>query len=500
MSGVPAITTAMTTDEDTGRIEVAVIGGGPAGLAAATQAAEAGLSVALFDEQPAPGGQIYRAIESAPRRSRHWRDLLGGDYAQGSAWVERFRASGAQWHPGSSVFDLSGSGGLAVLGPDGARWWQAERVIVATGAMERPVPVPGWTLPGVMGIGAAQTLLKQSALVPDEPAVVAGSGPLLYLAATQLIAAGATLAAVLDTTPGANLRAAAGLLPRAFLAGPEVRKGLAWRRALARSGVPFHTGVSGLVIEGNERTKRVTASSRGHSLAFDCGLVLLHEGVVPSTQLPMVAGVEHHYDERQAAWHVRSDAFGRTNQQAILVAGDCAGIGGAELAAAEGLLAGIAAAIDLGRLDVASGERLAGPPRALLTRKAPLRRFLDVLARPRQEVLVPPHDETIVCRCEEVTAGELRRMAGLGCTGPNQAKAFSRCGMGPCQGRMCALTAAQVLAHAAGRPVAQAGVFRVRPPVKPVTVGELADMVGLGAPPTTGPLLPTAPLEEQKDS
>ncbi|MEZ5651098.1 MAG: FAD-dependent oxidoreductase [Burkholderiaceae bacterium] len=495
MSGAPSTSTAMVVDEHAGRVDVAVVGAGPAGLAAATEAARAGLSVALFDEQPEPGGQIYRAIEAVSANDPRLLALLGEDYARGRDLVAAFRASGAQWHARHSVFDLSADGGLAVLGPDGARWWQARRVIVATGAMERPVAVPGWTLPGVMGVGAAQTLLKQSALVPDEPTVLAGSGPLLFLAASQLLAAGASVAAILETTPAGNLQRAAPHLIRAFMAGPEIRKGIAWRRALMRAGVPFHGRVDDLRIDGDEHRKTVTAHSRGRPIEIACSLVLLHEGVVPSTQLPMIAGVDHHYDDLQASWHARVDAAGRTNQAAILVAGDCAGIGGAELAAARGRLAGLAAAADLGAMDAAQAHRRGGDAHELLARKAPLRRFLDTLYRPRQQVLVPPDDDTIVCRCEEVRAGELRKMAALGCTGPNQAKAFSRCGMGPCQGRQCSLTAAQILAHESGRSVAAAGHFRVRPPVKPVTVGELAAMVGLGAPPETGPLLPTGPGE-----
>jgi len=347
----------------------------------------------------------------------------------------------------------------------------------------------------VMGIGAAQTLLKQSALVPDEATVIIGSGPLLFLAARQLLAAGSPVRAILETTPGGNMHQALPMLPRAFLAGPEIRKGLAWRRELRRTGVPMFTRVDDVRIEGDASLKQVRARAGGETLQFECGLVLMHEGVVPSTQLSMIAGAAHDYDETQACWHVRKDAFGRTDRERILVAGDCAGIGGAELAAAEGRLAGIAAAADLGALERARVDGLAGASRGLLARKAPLRRFLDTLYRPRQQVLVPPDDATIVCRCEEVSAGELRRMAALGCTGPNQAKAFSRCGMGPCQGRQCALTAAQVLAHESGRPVASAGHFRVRPPIKPVTVGELASMTGLGAPPETGPLLPTGNSE-----
>jgi len=362
--------------------------------------------------------------------------------------------------------------------------------------MERPVPVPGWTLPGVMGAGAAQTALKSSGLVPSAPTVLAGSGPLVLLVARQLLAAGADIAAILDTTPRANYMSAAPLLPSAFLAGSDLRKGLAWLREVKRSGLAWHSGVSGIRIEGSEAVEAISFSAAGRRQRIACQLVLLHEGVIPNTQLTMAAGAGHDFDETQWCWRPRADAFGRTDIEPVLVAGDGAGIGGADLAADAGELAALAAAADLGRLAAGDLEARARPVIARMQRKRRVRRFLDRLYRPRQEVLAPPDDETMVCRCEEVTAGELRRVAAMGCPGPNQAKAFTRCGMGPCQGRMCGLTSAAVLAAAGGRSMAEVGHLRIRPPVKPITVGELAGLEGVGEPPAGVPPMPTAPTDE----
>jgi NADPH-dependent 2,4-dienoyl-CoA reductase/sulfur reductase-like enzyme len=192
------------------RYDVAVIGAGPAGLAAATTAARLGLSTVLFDEQPAPGGQIYRAVTDTPLRAR---ETLGAAYWHGAGLVRDFAASGAVYAPGATVWSVSKGREIGVSIDAVARLVAADQVIVATGALERPFPIPGWTLPGVMTAGAAQILLKSGGLVGDGRVVLAGCGPLLWLLAAQYLNAGGTIDAILDTTPRANWRAALPHLP-----------------------------------------------------------------------------------------------------------------------------------------------------------------------------------------------------------------------------------------------------------------------------------------------
>ena len=475
-------------------LDLAVIGGGPAGLAAAILAADLGLKTALYDEQAAPGGQVWRAVEAAAGRPDGFRDLLGADFARGADLVRRFRASGADYRPGHAVFDLDPDGGFGVLSPAGATWVRARRVLVAAGAMERPVPVPGWTLPGVLTAGAAQTLLKSAAMVPRGRCVIAGSGPLTLLVARQLLAAGGNIVAVLDTTPAENTRRAAPLLPAAWRAWREIVKGLRWRSE-ARRGAPHHAGVREIEILGPDAVTGIAFTSGGRRARIACDLVLLHEGVVPNAQLTLALGAEHRFDSVQACWRPVVDAFGRTSVATVVAAGDGAGIGGADLAVEAGEMAALAVALDLEVLDSATVAARARGPRSQIARLAGLRRFLDTLYRPRAEVLAPPGDDTVICRCEEVTAGTLRQVVGLGCQGPNQAKAFTRCGMGPCQARMCGLPMAAVVAEALGRSLAEVEPLRVRPPIKPITVGELAGLEGVGPPPATGPMLPTRPAD-----
>lgn len=446
--------------------DAAVVGAGPAGLAAATLCARAGLATVLFDEQPAAGGQIYRAAGTTPLRAG---TILGDDYWRGRRLVADFAASGAQHVPGAAVWSLSREREIGVSLGGAARLVRAARVILATGAIERPFPIPGWTLPGVMTAGAAQILLKSAALVPAGRTVLAGSGPLLWLLARQYLEAGAEIAAILDTTPRANRRRALAHAP-AFLASPYFAKGLALLRAVRRR-VRVIGGVAALAAEGSGRLEAVRyAAARGEQ-RLPADLLLLHQGVVPNVNLAMAAGIAHRWDESQLCFVPERDAAGATALDGIAIAGDGGGIGGAEAAAEAGRLAAIAAiralrpGADLGAEEIAARRSLARWRRG--------RRFLDALFRP---AFVPPADETIVCRCEAVTAGEIAAAVDQGCTGPNQLKAFTRCGMGPCQGRLCGLTVTQLFATRRGVSPAEAGHYRLRPPVKPLPLGALAGL------------------------
>lgn len=446
--------------------DVAVIGAGPAGLAAATLCARAGLATVLFDEQPGAGGQIYRAIGATPLQPGA---ILGADYWRGARLIEEFAASGARHVPGATVWSLSREREIGVSHAGAARLVRARRVILATGAIERPFPIPGWTLPGVMTAGAAQILLKSAGLVPGGRTIIAGSGPLLWLLAHQYLAAGAEIAAIIDTTPRANWRRALAHAP-AFLASPYVRKGLALLRAVrARVRVVAH--VAALAAEGGARLEGVRFRTARGEERMAADLLLLHQGVVPNVNLAMAAGIDHRWDAAQLCFVPALDVQGGTAIEGIAIAGDGGGIVGAEASAEQGRLAACAAIRALKpTADLAAAETAV---RRGLARWRRGRRFLDALYRPEFQ---RPARETIVCRCEEVAAGEIEAAVAAGCAGPNQLKAFTRCGMGPCQGRMCGLTVTQLIAAARGVSPGEAGYYRLRPPVKPVTLGELAGL------------------------
>ncbi len=449
------------------KVDLVVIGAGPAGMAAAVQARAQGLSVAVLDEQAAPGGQIWRNVEAAGAAK------LGAAYAEGAAAVAAFRACGADYLPGMSVWQVEADGRVFASDGVAARVVTGERVVVAVGAQERAVPIPGWTLPGVMGVGAAQILLKAGGVVPDRPVWIAGQGPLVLLYMTQLLAAGGRIAGWLDTGRPGAWRAAAARVPGALAGWRQLAKGLGWRLALR--GVRRVGGVSAVEALGAGRVERLRWRVGGVWAEAPCELLLLHEGVVPAGHMGLALGVTQEWDAAQGCFRPVLDAWGRTDRARILIAGDCGGIGGAVAAGLRGRLAGLAAAVDLGRAGAAAAERVAAPWRAALRVEAGVRGLLDVLFAPAPWVLVPG-DGVVLCRCEGVTAGAVRAAVATGAQGPNQVKAFTRAGMGPCQGRICGLAVAQVIAAARGVAPSTIGLARVRPPLKPVTLGELAGL------------------------
>lgn len=442
-------------------VPLLIVGAGPAGLAAADTALAHGMEVALLDEQPGPGGQIYRNIAEADERRR---GILGPDYTHGESLLAVLEKDRLDYRPGATLWEVTPERAVYFTQDGHARKLTAGRIILATGAMERPMPFPGWTLPGAMTCGAAQIMLKASGLVA-EGAVLAGSGPLLLLLAIQMLAAGARIEAIVETTPAGNYMAASRRLPRALLAREYLRKGMAMMSALRRSGTPWYKGASGLQAVGAGRVEALRFKAGGKIRELPCSLLLLHQGVVPNVQITRSLRLDHDWDRMQRAWRPRLDAWGGAGLDGIFVAGDGGGIGGAKASAIQGRLAALRA------VDAPDGE--ATPLRRALARELAIRPFLDRLYRPAAEFLRPA-DDTVVCRCEEVVAGQIRAHVRIGCLGPNQAKAYSRAGMGPCQGRICGLTVSEIIAEARGVSPGKVGYYRIRPPIKPVTLGELA--------------------------
>ena len=447
--------------------DVAIVGAGPAGLAAASLCARSGLATVLFDEQPSPGGQIYRGILASPLPDRA---VLGADYWAGEAIARELLASGAHYVPGAKVWSIAPGLEVGVSYAGGSRLVNAQRVIIATGALERPFPIPGWTLPGVMTAGAAQALLKTSALVPSGRTVIAGSGPLLWLLASQLLNAGAIIDCILDTTPGENRPRAMRHLG-GFLVSPYLFKGLGLLASVRRR-VRIVKGVTQLAAEGDGKLAAVTyRTASGAAQTLPADTLLLHQGVVPNVNLAMAAGIRHRWSDGQLCWLPVLERNGVAGE-GIYVAGDGAGIGGGQAAAWRGVLAAS---------DVIHGVRpdVARPSHKFaitaLARFARGRRFLDAYYRPAEAMRIPAGD-TIVCRCEEVTAAQVVETAKLGCPGPNQMKSFLRCGMGACQGRLCGLTVTELIAKTRGVSPQEVGYYRIRPPVKPITVDEMASL------------------------
>lgn len=450
--------------------DLIVIGAGPAGMVAASTAAQGGLDVLLLDEQERPGGQIYRNV-GEKGLSKGW---LGKDYAAGAQYIDALGHPRVTAEFGATVWRLEPCPRV-VWARDGVSLIATARhVVLASGAQERPVPFPGWTLPGVMTAGAAQILMKSAGMLPRD-AVLAGSGPLLYLVAAQMIDAGCPPKALVETQSVRMMLRALPHLPKALFGMRTLLKGLGLLHKIRKAGVRRYTSASDFAACDNaDGTLDFSFRSGSERQMVRCGVLLTHQGVIPSTHMSRTAGIAHEWNAAQVAFQPVTDVWGTTNQPELHIAGDGAGIGGAEAAAAAGELVAMNILKACGKLSTDMRDERAAHARAALFRARAIRPFLDAAYTPPADILSPP-DETIVCRCEEITAGEIRIGIGEGVSGHRQIKTGLRTGMGPCQGRMCDATVRGILTAASDDSKnARIAPPRARSPIKPVTLGALA--------------------------
>ena len=453
---------------------IVVVGTGPAGVRAAQALVQAGLRPIVVDEGRRDGGQIYRRQPEGFKRS--YAKLYGTEAGKAQALHQDFdalrphidyRADTLAWNLTEKTLHLVHAGQAETLGFDA--------LLICAGATDRLMPVAGWHRAGCYSLGAAQIALKAQACAIGQRVVFMGSGPLLYLVASQYQQAGAQVAAVLDTAPAAKpWGAIAGLLARPRLA----LRGLGLIRGLRRAGVPVLQGVTPLVIEGDERLGVQAVQLRdaqGRTQRLECDAVGLGWHLRAETQLADLARCAFDFEPVSRQWLPRIDADGRSSTPAVYLAGDGVRILGADGAEAAGRLAALAALADLGHT---MGRALHANESATLRRTlARMDRFRMGLARafpwPHTQAAALP-DDTVVCRCEAVTAGELRHCVNdLGSQEVNRAKAFSRVGMGRCQGRFCGHAAAEIVAQACAIPVEQVGRLRSQAPVKPMLMDTL---------------------------
>ena len=444
-------------------INVTIVGGGPAGIASARVLAAHGVAATVIDEGRAPGGQIYR--RARPGLALDIENLLGAEaanYRNFHATFDRLRDR-IDYRPLTLVWVVDGKL-VHTVRAGIADAIEFDALILATGATDRVLPIPGWTLPGVFTLGGAQVLLKEHGCLIGRRIVFCGSSPLLYLAAKQYRAMGAEIAAVLDATAFAGKIAAA---PDLMAAPGTLARGLGYMRALWRNRVPIHHGIRLRAFEGTDGVEQVRfRDHRDREHVIACDAVALGFGLKPETQLAELAGAELHYDPLFRQWLPNPDGNGRCGGN-VYVAGDGATIGGAQVAALTGELAACAVLDDF-------KIAINGIDRARARRQvARLRRFQRGLARAFAWPVGAIHDlddGTMICRCEGISAGELRASihAGFGPTEVNRLKAITRCGMGRCQGRFCGLAAAELTAHALNLPLEAVGRLRAQAPLKPI--------------------------------
>lgn len=443
---------------------VVIVGAGPAGIRAAQTLVAHGLRPCLVDEALQGGGQVYRRAPSNFQRPGS--QLYGFEARKAAAVHQTLDGLREQldYRPDTLVWNAE-DGYLHTLSQQRVGTVGYERLLIATGATDRILPVPGWTLPGVYSLGAAQIALKAQGCAIGERVVFAGSGPLLYLVAYQYAKAGAQVLAVLDSSP---FTAQATALPRLLRQPLTLAKGLYYRAWLTAHGVAVHQGATLDNVAGERKVETVTWQRNGQPHVLACDAVAFAHALRSETQLADLLGCQFTWSALNRAWLPSRDQAGRSSVPGVYLAGDGAGIMGADAAEMAGERAALALLDDMGiRVRAERGVRL----ERQLARIQGFRVGLEnAFPFPENWASQAP-DELMLCRCEEVSVGEVRAVVAEGHTDINRVKAHCRVGMGRCQGRMCSSAAVEIIAHAAGCQPAEVGRLRAQAPIKPLPFG-----------------------------
>ena len=464
--------------------DLVIVGAGPAGMAAAVAGSRAGLDVTLIDENHSTGGQIYR---QAPAELSSLAVPLDSSAANGKQMIGEVEALKEQieWLPQTSVWGYFPEKKLAVRSPNGWQVIAAKQVIFATGAYEFVAPFPGWTLPGVMTPGGAQSMVKSMKIIPGGRIMVAGSGPFLLVVAALLHAAGAEVVGVVET---ARRRDAAPHLAGLLSNMKLLRQGRHYLGQLRKAGIPIHWGHLVTRAEGTETLERVKISAcdasgkpSGGESTIDVDTLCVGYGFIPRTELTQMADCKMDYRELLGGWIPRVDDTLSTSVPGVRVAGDGGGVAGAIVAELEGTLSGLAAAHALGGLSQMAYDTKVEPLTKQLRKLQRFRLALDHIYRIRPGLLDLACSDTTICRCEEISRKEMEDGIQFGGTNISTLKVITRIGMGPCQGKMCWPTVARMIAEREGKSVSEIGDLRVRPPIGPLNMADLLNETTLAS-------------------
>ena len=458
---------------------VLVVGGGPGGLSAASVIAEHGVDVVLVDERSKLGGQFYK--QPPPERPID-ESRIDSQYRAGRKLIARAQDAGVEIINNVTLWGAFAPDSLVARSDDCDWELRPERLVLATGAHERPVPIPGWTLPGVMTTGAAQTLLRSSQVAPGERVILSGNGPLNMQVAAELVRAGVEVVALAEQADlrwWRNLGAGAGMLASA----PElVAKGFSYRSTLVRARVPVMDRASVVEIRGGGQVESAVVArldARGDRVPgtereFAADAVCLGYGFIPANEISRALGCDHRYDPAAGTLVAVRTATGRTSIDPVWVVGDAGGINGAYVATALGAIAGADVLADLGATVADRLERSVSRLRRTLRRHKRFQDHLRSLYRAEPLTTQLARDRTLVCRCESVTLGELREAFAGGAMSAGAAKRLTRAGMGKCQGRYCSPSVLALASETAGIPPGEFSGFAPQAPIRPVAIGEVA--------------------------
>ena len=463
--------------------ELIIIGAGPGGIAAAVEAARAGVTVKILDENPKPGGRIYGQLNDGfklinPR-------FLGPDYEKGQALLAEFDNfhDKIDHRHDALVFGTFENREMAFHQAGKGERLRFNKLVVATGAYDRPVPFPGWTLPGVLTAGGAQTLVKMQRVLPGKNILFAGTGPLQLVVANQVLDGGGKVEAILEAGEINNwLKLLKGFGRNWGL----LTDGLQYMRAIRKAGVPLlrkhiileargDNQVEEAVIAEVDKDWRPIEKTRR---TFKVDTICLGYGLVPSVELTRLVGCQHRYAIDLGGWVPERNEGMETSVPGVFAVGDGAGVAGSTMAMLEGRIAGITAARSLGYISSEEARKRKKPYLNDIKKIGQLRDALDQISYPRPGLFELAHDDTIICRCEELTLGDIKSAIGKGSIEMNELKRMTRMGMGRCQGRMCAPVVQEIIARQTQTPAAEIRYLNQRPPIKLVPIHVLETLPG----------------------
>ncbi|TAK82017.1 MAG: FAD-dependent oxidoreductase [Betaproteobacteria bacterium] len=455
------------------KAEIAVIGGGPGGMSAALAASKSGAHVVLMDEYTRLGGQFFKRAASDFELAT---SQLSAEHRAGEELRKGIAASKVEVLSGTLVWAVFGK--TLMLYREGRSFpLEAGAVVIAAGAYDRPVAFPGWTLPGVMSAGGAQTIARTQWVKPGSRILIAGAGPFVMPVAQQVLRTGAEIVAIVEATRPAEWLRYAGSLWGQW---PRFREAFKYWQSLRQVPVLYGHKVMRAIGTGQVEAVEIAAVDNawralpGTLKRYEVDALAIAYGFLPNIEAADGCGCEMRWDPYGQTWFVRHDSDMGTSVPGVYAAGEITGIAGSAVAMEEGRIAGVSAAEFLGRIPTAEAERLRAP---FMKSRRHLMRFADALSecfRPRPGLWEGLEDATTVCRCEEVTAGDVRSCVRAGCSTVKAIKDWTRAGMGPCQGRICRNLVAQLIAEEASTNIASIPRPRIRPPFKPVAFDAMA--------------------------
>ena len=464
-----------TFPNDIQNVDVVVLGAGPAGVAASKAASQEGAKVIIIDENASAGGQIYRA---PPNEFQPHNSFKSPEFQEGEKQRKILSNSNVKTLFNHRVWSISSDLVISTIGANGLGSLHPKSIIIANGALERIIPFPGWTLPGVIGLAASTILLKSQFVIPGQSTVVAGCGPLLIAVAYGIIKSGGKVSAIIDLNGQLDWMK---VFPKLLSRPDQLLKGMNWFATIKKAGVKQYnryTVTNARQVGNMLRVSIAPINSNGMIIGskkekfVEGECLTIGHGLFPSTEITRLLNAKHIYDKLKGGWVPVIDNYFRSSIPGVYIAGDATGISGAFSAVQKGRIAGITAVRDLNMMSQQNFEAKVKSERNMLKKNENFGKAAVSLMSLKPELINIITSETIVCRCEDVSRSEIDEAISSGARDMNQLKAWTRCGMGPCQGRTCSDAIEAILASKLGNREL-AGQWTGRTPLRPMPIDEI---------------------------